>query len=155
MMKAARLNGGLLLRKGAAQPVPGVVNSHPGGLERPPLSAVKAGAGANGHARRRNGAKANGADGQPDLVRDRFGRVRVSLRLDPHRHLRLKLLAAHSRTSMQETLIAALDAFLEGEGIGVKDGSCSCLTEAGHVRGDCARACDGKASDAEKQGEPS
>ncbi len=153
-MKAARLNGGLLLRKGAAQPVPGVVNSHPGGLERPPLSAVKPGAKAGRRARQPEGLEASIAESQQGLVRDHFGRVRVSLRLDPHRHLRLKLLAAHSRTSMQEMLIAALDAFLDGEGECVKDGSCSCLTNAGPGREDCAKACDAKAAEAEKQGEP-
>ena len=43
--------------------------------------------------------------------------LRVSLRLDPQRHLRLRLLAAHAEMSLQETLIAgglALDTLSMG-----------------------------------------
>jgi hypothetical protein len=59
---------------------------------------------------------------------DKFGRVRISLRLDPQRHLRLRLLAAHSEMSLQEALIAALDAYLGEE---AQNLPCACLHDAG------------------------
>jgi hypothetical protein len=116
MMKAARLKGDLLSRKGAARPVPGVGTRHhsPAGHPRlPVLAAVDPGS------------------AKQKLKRDKFGRARVSLRLDPHRHLRLKLLSAHNRTSLQETLIAALDAYLGDEAQSVNSGNCDCLQESG------------------------
>jgi hypothetical protein len=57
----------------------------------------------------------------PDL------RTRISLRLDPDRHLKLKLSAAHLHKNLQDVLIAALDSYLDRIGPTVKDGSCACL----------------------------
>jgi len=45
--------------------------------------------------------------------RSRNNRVRVSLRLDMDRHLRLKLIAAHSRRTLQSVLIDALDDYFD------------------------------------------
>lgn len=80
----------------------------------------------------RNGmgaSRANSAAGPrsvtvaPGPAGERLGGVRVSLRFDPHRHRRLELLSARNRTSLQETLIAALDAYLDGEGRSVNSGN--------------------------------
>ena len=112
MMKAARLEGDLLMRKGTAAPVPcvEVLHSDPDSRALPSATAV-----GHGVVQRQPGPDETQPGGREGagLKRDRFGRVRVSLRLDPHRHLRLRLLAAHSRMSQQQTLIAALDAYLD------------------------------------------
>ena len=125
-MKAARLNGDLLVRKGKAAPVPGVINSHPKPAH-PKLAAVDPGKAKS--KRRRSGAISDGRAGR-EMIRDRFGRVRLSLRMDSHRHLQLRLLAAHSQMSIQDTLIAALDAYLDGERQSIRNGNCDCLQEA-------------------------
>jgi hypothetical protein len=48
-------------------------------------------------------------------------RRRLTLRLDPERHMRLKLAAAHLDLSLQDILIAALDAHL------AREAPCPCL----------------------------
>ena len=53
-------------------------------------------------------------------------RVKMSLRLDPGRHLRLKLTAAHMRVSVQELLTNALDQYLNQVGPQVLGGDCRC-----------------------------
>ena len=128
-MKAARLNSDLLMRKGAAAPVPGVEATHRDPVSSPLLAAV-------GTAERTPGrAKAQPCGpSEAEPKRDKFGRVRVSLRLDPHRHLRLKLLSAHGRMSLQETLIAALDAYLGDEARSANGGNCDCLQGPGEDR---------------------
>ena len=123
-MKAARLKGDLMMRKGTAAPVPGVEVTHRTPVSHPLLAAVGAAERKTGGAKTRPRSPADA-----DLRRDKFGRVRVSLRLDPHRHLRLRLLSAHSRLSLQETLIAALDAYLGDEAQSANGGNCDCLQE--------------------------
>ncbi|MDX1575866.1 MAG: hypothetical protein R3285_06715, partial [Kiloniellales bacterium] len=132
-MKAARLNGDLLSRKGDARPVSGLAAGHgtPAGCPpRPALAAVDPGwagpiPGGAPEPEQENRA--------PALKCDKFGRVRVSLRLDPERHLRLRLLAAHGCMSLQETLIAALDAYLGEE---ARNLPCDCLYGAGEAAHD-------------------
>jgi hypothetical protein len=63
--------------------------------------------------------------GQP--VTDRFGRARVSLRLDPERHQRLKLAAAHARLSIQDILTGALDAYVSSIAPKFAGADCVCL----------------------------
>jgi hypothetical protein len=53
--------------------------------------------------------------------------AKVSLRLDPKRHLKLRLAAAHQRRSGQQILLAALDAYVDGIAAGVAGGDCVCL----------------------------
>lgn len=43
---------------------------------------------------------------------DNMGRVRLSVRLDPDRYLRVKMASARTRWSAQDIVIAALDKFL-------------------------------------------
>ena len=123
-MRAARLKGDLMMRKGTAAPVPGVEVSHRTPVSPPLLAAVGAAGRKPGDAKTRPRGP-----GGAELKRDKFERVRVSLRLDPHRHLRLRLLSAHNGTSLQETLIAALDAYLGDEARSANGGNCECLQE--------------------------
>lgn len=50
-------------------------------------------------------------------------RRRITLRLDPDQHMRLKLAGAHLGMSLQDIMIAALDAHL------VREAPCPCLAE--------------------------
>ncbi len=54
-------------------------------------------------------------------------RVKLSLRLDGDRHLRLKLLSAHLRKSSQEILVSALDSYLANSSQEVERRHCACL----------------------------
>ncbi len=58
------------------------------------------------------------ADGDERLsipqVMDKMGRVRLSVRLDPDRYLRVKMASARTRWSAQDIVIAALDRYLGG-----------------------------------------
>ncbi len=58
------------------------------------------------------------ADGNDRLnipqVMDKMGRVRLSVRLDPDRYLRVKMASARTRWSAQDIVIAALDRYLGG-----------------------------------------
>lgn len=47
---------------------------------------------------------------------DKMGRVRLSVRLDPDRYLRVKMASARTRWSAQDIVIAALDRYLGGKG---------------------------------------
>jgi len=47
-------------------------------------------------------------------VMDKMGRVRLSVRLDPDRYLRVKMASARTRWSAQDIVIAALDRYLNG-----------------------------------------
>ncbi len=46
------------------------------------------------------------------LTMDNMGRVRLSVRLDPDRYLRVKMASARTRWSAQDIVVAALDKFL-------------------------------------------
>lgn len=58
------------------------------------------------------------AEGEDSLsipqVMDKMGRVRLSVRLDPDRYLRVKMASARTRWSAQDIVIAALDRYLGG-----------------------------------------
>lgn len=125
-MKPATLSSSLLIRKGTATPVPHTASPLPTGQ---PETARQERARARSSLRQVSPPQdeAAGHHDDHDLKQDHFGRVRLSIRLDPDRHLRLKLLAAHTRSSVQDLLIAALDAYLEDMGQSVNDGACACL----------------------------
>lgn len=66
-------------------------------------------------------APAPGSAASPDVeepglpqVMDKMGRVRLSVRLDPDRYLRVKMASARTRWSAQDIVIAALDRYLDG-----------------------------------------
>jgi hypothetical protein len=172
-MKTARLNSSLLMRKGCASPIPNLtpyaappsqaVEQDTSELEASRQAPDQEAAGAPRPTAATVAARSRGQgtvrpvrDRNAPLVRDHFGRVRLSLRLDPHRHLRLKLLAAHSHRSIQETLIDALDIYLAEQSQSIRDGSCTCLTETDQTPPpDCDKPCHAKAKGAEGQVEPS
>lgn len=54
---------------------------------------------------------AEGGVGLPQTM-DKMGRVRLSVRLDPDRYLRVKMASARTRWSAQDIVIAALDRYL-------------------------------------------
>jgi hypothetical protein len=61
--------------------------------------------------------------GLPQTI-DKMGRVRLSVRLDPDRYLRVKMASARTRWSAQDIVIAALDRYLGGQsGPGSDDSS--------------------------------
>ncbi len=129
-LKPATLTSSLLATKGAATPAePGssaraLIRLLPF-MARPRLVASQvdnAGArpkSAKGRARK-NGSAANGKNG-----------VNVSFRLDPDRHLRLKILATHHHGSMRECLEEAVELYLASNGPAVRGGGCPCVADRG------------------------
>lgn len=117
---SATLTGALLANKGAAapsDPVSGFLEEFPG-TPAP-----------------RNGNVC--ADVSPPTVaplrpnsepKQAQARTKLSLRLDPERHLKLKLAAAHQRRSSQAILLDALDAYLATVAPEL-DVNCPCLED--------------------------
>jgi hypothetical protein len=105
-MTVASLNATLLARKGGARPaVPGAEPAAPAGSTSPPPSAQPAqAAGPTAPAPRLRPAAAEPAPGG--------ARARLTLRLDPERHRRLRLAAAHLDRSLQALLTDALERYL-------------------------------------------
>jgi len=60
------------------------------------------------------GMGATDSVGLPQTM-DKMGRVRLSVRLDPDRYLRVKMASARTRWSAQDIVIAALDRYLGGK----------------------------------------
>jgi hypothetical protein len=58
----------------------------------------------------------------PLVYRNSAKRVRVSLRLDTDRHLRLKLVATHLNRTLQSVFVQAVDEFFERHAPNVLDG---------------------------------
>lgn len=111
--KAAALTAALLAPKGAAIPAPFVRPNLPEPIDRN---------GGKWVSRARTRALANGMQ-----------RVKLSVRLDPTRHLKLKLTAAHMHDSVQSVLIDALDAYLDQISPALTDGRCTCLRRKGRA----------------------
>ena len=61
------------------------------------------------------GSEAAEGVGLPQTM-DKMGRVRLSVRLDPDRYLRVKMASARTRWSAQDIVIAALDRYLGDKG---------------------------------------
>ncbi|WP_025898710.1 hypothetical protein [Sneathiella glossodoripedis] len=66
---------------------------------------------------------------QKKLKKDKLGRVRMSIRLDPDDHLALKLLAAHSRKSSQTILEEALREYTANHAQSILPAGCDCLSK--------------------------
>ena len=125
-LKPASLTSGLLTRKGMASPSAApashanMVESMPG---QPPLPAETAPSPATpeptplradlsdwiGPKKSESEAK----ESAPTAPRSAEKRVRVSLRLDVDRHLRMKLVATHLNSTMQSLFIQAIDEYFE------------------------------------------
>ena len=95
-MKVATLTGSLLARKGAAVP------SAFAPTAMPPAAAARKAPPA---------ADTGGAVARPK--RNGTGRIKMSLRLKPDLHLKLKLVAAFRRESAQRLLVAAIERYLD------------------------------------------
>jgi|GEM_PF-5789133 len=87
-------------------------------------------------AKRKTAAAAKPANGasrksqKPGTKKCDGERVRLSLRLDPERHLRLKLASVHSRKSAQQIMTDALDLYLTQLASTVSGGTCACMMKA-------------------------
>jgi len=121
-MKPANLTSTLLTRKGQASPT--LVGPSRTALPMPapplspaaPLLRLKDLSPAEV---RHGNVESNRFANAPRAAVDR--RVHMSLRVDPGRHLRLRLEASRTGRSMQSLLIQALDEFLERDGPGTSD----------------------------------
>jgi hypothetical protein len=112
MTQPARLSGSLLARKGTASPADGL-NGAAIALSQPlpPWSAPRPAVAPEPLPRRTRPAPARAEE-----------RVALTVRLDPGRHTRLRILAARRNRTSQDVVTAALDAYLEASG-----GDCACL----------------------------
>ncbi len=103
-MKVATLTSSLLARKGTAMPsgfaptaMPPMPPAPTHSAPTPPAAAAR--------------QSAAGAVARPK--RDGTGRIKMSLRLKPDQHLKLKLVAAFRRDSAQKLLVAAIEQYLD------------------------------------------
>jgi hypothetical protein len=77
------------------------------------------------------GASAGGASkSAPQRGHNGHSRRKLSLRLDPDRYLRLKLVSAHTQRSAQQILTDLLDRYLDEASDAVRGGCCQCLGDA-------------------------
>jgi hypothetical protein len=67
----------------------------------------------------------------PEIRPKRDRRVRLSVRLDPVRHLQLKLASAHTGKSLQNILIDALDEHIGRAAPKLRAGTCTCFGAQG------------------------
>lgn len=123
-MKAASLSSTLLARKGNAAPA--------GGFAMPPLPAPAAAEPTPRPVRAATSTlpvetAPNTLPLMPTQKADKV--AKLTLRLDTERHLRLKLVAAHTRASIQELMVRALDAYLNELGPNAARGGCACLAK--------------------------
>lgn len=136
MKGTASLSSALLARKGTAAPVGHAATYQVTDATPRPRAATRA----------NDDAVAPAPAERPDVARpsvscvqatpcaepaaaaqDRKKLVKVSLRLDPARHLRLRLSAAHLRQSAQQLLLAALDSYLDEAIRPTGSSGCACL----------------------------
>jgi hypothetical protein len=121
-MSAATLSSKLLAPKGSAAPA--------GGRSRTPKRAVAAGlrpVGAVPDAVPDSSVPPSGPRGEANddgYAPPGAERARVTLRLDPERHRRLRVAAACRGESMQSVMVAALDAYLANGA-----GGCACMAD--------------------------
>ncbi len=102
IMMVATLTSSLLARKGTAVPSAFAPTALPAMPPAPTPPAAAA---------RKTAATAGGAVARPK--RNGTGRIKMSLRLKPDQHLKLKLVAAFRRESAQRLLVAAIERYLD------------------------------------------
>ncbi len=114
-MKVATLTSSLLARKGSAVPsafAPTAMPAMPPRPLRPPAPTPSAPTPPAAAARKAPpAADADGAVARPK--RNGTGRIKMSLRLKPNLHLKLKLVAAFRRESAQKLLVVAIERYLD------------------------------------------
>lgn len=126
MKPAASLTGSLLARKGfavpsAPPPFQPAAPRETAVLRSPPASETARPAPTPVAVKPRATAK------KPAAGASKAKRVALTLRLDPARHLQLRLLAAHHHMTSQDVLTAALDAWLEQHACSKGLEHCACL----------------------------
>lgn len=125
---SAALTGALLASKGAAAPS----NSVSAFLEEQPTSqesSRKSVAAAPSQVRLQMADTVTSSQGSEASSSEiAAARAKLSVRLDPDRHLRLKLAAAHLRRSSQAIMLDALDAYLSSVTPAL-DPACPCLND--------------------------
>lgn len=95
-----RLDSGLIARKGEAAPAASV--AAPAAQPVAPAAAK---------------AAAAGAAARPAPPKGMNGTIAVTVRLDPERYRRLKAIGTDTRQTNQQIFVAALDAWLEAQGV--------------------------------------
>lgn len=63
------------------------------------------------------------------MKKDRLGRVRMSIRMTPEQHLKLKLLSAHSKMSAQTIIENALDEYVQRNNNDLIPSNCACVQD--------------------------
>lgn len=147
--RAASLTGSLLARKGAALPAGPHVSgldalakdmAHDLAANRPvrhdpptPVSIAPAQpapvAAAAPLEQPEDGAPAEAVrPSKPRAASGSSGKAALTVRLDPERHFKLRLLSAHINRSSQQIMIDALDAFLQEHGADISPHMCACAT---------------------------
>ena len=132
--EVASLTGALLARKGSAAPAD--IVGRPFGT----LSLVRGGPSL---------APVGSPPSRPRPPVQSFSRyaperIKLSIRFDQSRHLKIKLAAAHLRLSVQDLLTTAVDSYLERIAPEVLGGSCACLSQ---TAGTQPEAAEGAATD--------
>jgi hypothetical protein len=116
MAHPARLTSHLLARKGTAFPAGGFAAANVAAAEAPPAD-FSAAAGP-----RPVQPVGPAAVAQAREPKERESRVKMTVRLDPGQHGRLRILAALQRCTSQAIVARALDAYIRANG-----GDCGCL----------------------------
>lgn len=68
-------------------------------------------------------------DHTDSMKKDRLGRVRMSIRMTPEQHLKLKLLSAHSKMSAQTIIETALDEYVQRNNSELIPSNCACVQD--------------------------
>lgn len=137
MKQSAQLTGSLLARKGFALPS-GAYSSlgkiDPPGFEPTALARSSDSSPEMLHpvvpqppkGRHRGNCKTHASKCLDDAAHE-TGQVAMTLRLDPKRHKRLRLISVHSQRSARDILTSALDSYLDQIEAGMETASCECL----------------------------
>ncbi len=144
-MKPASLSASLLARKGSALPSvlsPSRILERGAPAQRNVANLFAAGNGRTARPRHDGDAeRASRGGGGETAARTEAARVKLSIRLDPERHLRLKLAAAHTGRRLQDIVVAALDRYLDDMSEIVQARGCDCYRS--HAPRPAAEAADG------------
>lgn len=65
---------------------------------------------------------------KPRAAAGSSGKAALTVRLDPERHFKLRLLSAHTNHSSQQIMIDALDAYISEHGADISPHMCACAT---------------------------
>ncbi len=109
-LKPARLTSTLLTRKGLASPSTAPLAETPTSPATPEPTPLRADLSDWIGPRK---SESNAKESVPTAPRSAEKRVRVSLRLDMDRHLRMKLVATHLNRTLQSLFTQAIDEYFE------------------------------------------